>query len=145
MSNASPLPMTELVRRAVLSMPMAQTLGLRFVRIAPGKVELEIPVLDSLCFRPGQLQATAIFAAADFAAVGAACTLLPHGWANATADAAIKFVAPAQGSHLLARGRVVKAGKAISVCAADVFSVENGTEILCATLLGSARNFSLME
>jgi len=34
----------------VLSMPMARTLGLRFNRIAPSEVELEIPVLEAFTF-----------------------------------------------------------------------------------------------
>lgn len=132
--------MTEQVRRSVLAMPMAQTLKLAFRRIEPGDVELEIPVQDAWCFRPGQLQATAIFAAADFAAVSAAGTLLPPGFINATIDASLKLVAPARGSHLVARGRVVKASRTLTVCAADVFAVDGGKETLCATLLGTARN-----
>jgi len=126
---------------AVLAMPMARTLGLAFTRIAAGEVELEIPVLDAFCFRPGQLQATAVFAAADFAAVAAAGTLLAPGWINATVDATLKLVAPAQGVLLRARGRVLSAGKLLTVCAADVYAVNAaGEETLCATLLGSARN-----
>jgi uncharacterized protein (TIGR00369 family) len=132
--------MTEQVRRSVLAMPMAQTLKLAFRRIEPGDVELEIPMQDAWCFRPGQLQATAIFAAADFAAVSAAGTLLPPGFINATIDTSLKFVAPARGSHLVARGRVVKASRTLTVCAADVFAVDGGKETLCATLLGTARN-----
>lgn len=129
------------LERTVLAMPMAQTLGLAFKRVAPGEVELEIPVLDAFCFRPGQLQATAVFAAADFAAVAAAGTLLAPGWVNATVDATIKLVAPAQGTLLRARGRVVSARKLLTVCAADVYAVSaGGEETLCATLLGSARN-----
>jgi uncharacterized protein (TIGR00369 family) len=134
------VPMTEQVRRSVLAMPMAQTLKLAFRRIEPGNVELELPVQDAWCFRPGQLQATAIFAAADFAAVSAAGTLLPPGFINATIDASLKLVAPARGSHLVARGRVVKASRTLTVCAADVFAVDDGKETLCATLLGTARN-----
>jgi acyl-coenzyme A thioesterase PaaI-like protein len=129
------------LERAVLAMPMARTLGLAFRRIAPGEVELEIPVLEAFCFRPGQLQATAVFAAADFAAVAAAGTLLAPGWINATVDATLKLVAPAQGALLRARGRVLSAGKLLTVCAADVYAVNAaGEETLCATLLGSARN-----
>ncbi|MBT9456254.1 MAG: PaaI family thioesterase [Burkholderiaceae bacterium] len=132
--------MPELVRRAVLAMPMAQTLQLAFRRIVPGEVELELPIQEAWCFRPGQLQATAIFAAADFAAVAAAGTLLPQGFINATIDASLKLLAPACGSHLLARGRVVSASRLLTVCAADVFAVSEGNETLCATLLGTACN-----
>ena len=50
------------LQTAVLAMPMARTLGLRFVHAAPGAVTLEMPILDAFCFRPGQLQATAVYA-----------------------------------------------------------------------------------
>lgn len=125
----------------VLAMPMAQTLGLRFTRLAPGAVEVEIPVAQAFTFRPGQLQATPVFAVADFAAVSAAGTLLPAGWVNATIDATLKLVGPARGTALRARGRVVDAGRLLTVCAADVYAVAaDGSESLCATLLGTARN-----
>lgn len=128
------------LQAAVMAMPMAQTLKMEFRRIEPGLVELAVPVQEAFCFRPGQLQATPVFAAADFAAVAAASTLLPPGFINATIDATLKIVAPALGSHLVARGRVVSASRLLTVCAADVFVVDNGTETLCATLLGTARN-----
>jgi len=124
----------ELLQQLVGAMPMARTLGLRFTRVEPGVVELEVPVTEAFTFRPGQLQATPVFAAADFAAVSAAGTLLPPGWTNATVDATLKLVAPA-------RGRVVDAGRLLTICAADVYAVaEDGAETLCATLLGTARN-----
>ncbi len=141
--NPSVSASTESLRGAVLAMPMAQTLKLEFLKIAPGQVELQIPVQEAFCFRPGQLQATAVFAAADFAAVAAAGTLLPPGYINATIDATLKLVAPARGSHLIARGRVVSASRLLTVCAADVFAVDDGSETLCATLLGTARNIDV--
>jgi uncharacterized protein (TIGR00369 family) len=144
MTTADTLPATERVRHAVLAMPVAQALGLRFRRVEPGDVELEMPVNDTFSFRPGQLQATAIFAAADFAAVAAAGTLLPAGFANATIDATLKIVAPARGTQLRARGRVVDADKLLTVCAAEVYAVDaDDRETLCATLLGTARNVPL--
>ncbi|HZW19917.1 hotdog fold thioesterase [Noviherbaspirillum sp.] len=128
------------LRRAVLAMPMAQSVGLRFARIAAGEVDVEIPYRDELSFRPGQMQATAIFAAADFAAVAAAGTLLPPGWINASIDCTLKIVGPANGEKLLAKGRVVNAGKLITVSAAEVYSVRDGQQTLCATALATARN-----
>ena len=135
------LPMTEAVQRAVLAMPAAQAFQLRFLHVAPADVALELPITDTFCFRPGQLQAAAVFAAADFAAVAAAGTLLEPGWVNATIDASLKIVAPARGVRLIARGRVIDAGRLLTVCAADVFAVDDqARETLCATLLATARN-----
>lgn len=141
---APPADHFQKLQAAVLAMPMARTLGLVFKHMAPGETTLEMPVLDAFSFRPGQLQATAIFAIADFAAVSAAGTLLPPGWVNATIDANLKIVAPATGALLRARGRVVSASKLLTVCAADVYAVNaNGEELLCATLLGTARNIDM--
>lgn len=131
----------EKIQQAVLAMPMARTLGLRFRSCAPGLVELEIPVDEAFTFQPGQLQATPVFAVADFAAVAAAATVLPPGWVNATVDATLKLVAPAKGLLLRAKGRVIHTGKLLTVCAAEVYAVnQSGEEKLCATLLGTARN-----
>ena len=104
-------------------MPMARTLGLRFTQLAPGEVEIELPITEPFTFRPGQLQATPVFAVADFAAVSAAGTVLPEGWSNATVDATLKLLAPATGRAVRARGRVVSAGQLLTVCAADVYAV----------------------
>jgi acyl-coenzyme A thioesterase PaaI-like protein len=140
--NSAP-DQVQLVQRLVLAMPMARTLGLRFTRVAAGEVELEIPVAPPLTYRPGHLQATPVFAAADFAAVAAAGTLLPPGWVNSTIDATLKLLAPAAGGLIRARGRVIDAGKLLTVCAADVFAVDaQGAETLCATWLGTARNIA---
>ena len=128
------------IKALVLSMPVAQMLQLRFERMELGEVELSLPYQDALSFRPGQLQATPIFAIADFAAVSAAGTLLPAGWVNATIDCSIKYLAPANGTTLRAKGRVVQATKLLTVAAADVYSCKDGQEHLCATMLATARN-----
>ena len=143
-ASADTNPSFKALERMLLSMPMARTLGLRFNRIARSEVELEIPVQDAFTFRPGQLQATPVFAIADFAAVAAAGTTLQPGWVNATIDATLKLIAPAQGVALRARGRVIDAGRLLTICAADVYAVaEDGSETLCATLLGTARNIDM--
>lgn len=128
------------IETLVLAMPVAQTLQLRFNRIEAGAVELTLPYQDGLSFRPGQLQATPIFAAADFAAVSAAGTLLPAGWVNATIDCTLKIVGPADGTTLVARGQVLKAAKLLTVAQAQVYACRNGEETLCATMLATARN-----
>ena len=131
----------ERLEQAVLAMPMARTLGLRFTQLAAGQIEIELPITEALSFSPGRLQATAVFAAADFAAVSAAGSMLPEGWRNATVDATLKLVAPAAGRAVRARGRVVHGGQLLTVCAADVYAVApEGSETLCATLLATARN-----
>lgn len=138
-TTADRIPL-DTVRQHTLAMPAAQTLGLAFEHLAPGEADLSLPYQDAFSFRPGQLQATPIFAAADFAAVAAAATLLPPGWANATIDCTLKIVGPANGDRLLARGRVVRAARLLTVAEARVYACHGGKESLCATLLATARN-----
>jgi len=130
----------EHLRSSFDRMPIVRTLGLSIVSIGPGRTEMEMAIHDGLCFRPGQVQATPLFAIADFAAVGAAATLLPEGWTNTTVDTTLKLIRPAYGQTLRARGWVVRAGRLLSVCAADVFSIDGDETALCATLLATAHN-----
>lgn len=131
----------QLVTQAVAAMPVVQTLGLRCLGLRPGQSEWEMPYSDAFSFAPGVLQATPVFAMADFAAVSAAATTLPVGWSNATTDTTLKLLAPAIGRLLRARGRVIAAGRSHTVCAADVYAVNAmGEESLCATLLATATN-----
>ncbi|MBV9829803.1 MAG: PaaI family thioesterase, partial [Alphaproteobacteria bacterium] len=74
---------------------------------------------------------------ADMAAACAAATLLPEGWSISTADYTLKLLSPATGEKLVARGRVIKPGRTLSVVAADVFCVSEGDENLCATALAT--------
>lgn len=140
MNETHTMEQAELVSRSILAMPVARTLGLQVLHLSAGRSEMAIPVAEAFSFRPGQLQATAIFAVADFAAVGAAASLLPKGTFNATIEGTIKIVAPALGQRLVAKGRVVHASKLLVVCAADVYVQDGERESLCATFLGTARN-----
>lgn len=139
MGNATYDPAASIVA-AVTSMPMAKELKLRFLQIGAGEAVVEIPFDERWTFRPGQYQATPVFALADFAGVCAAASLLAEGWFVATVDVSLKMLAPAKEGGLRARGRVVGPGKLLTVASADVYWVEEGRETLCATALVTARN-----
>lgn len=130
------------IEAAVLAMPMARELGVRFVRVEAGTVELEIPFDERWTFRPGQYQATPVFAVADFAAVCAAGSLLGPGWTVSTVDVTLKLLEPALEGPLRAMGRVLRGGRFLTVAAADVFSASATGERLCATALVTARNIA---
>lgn len=126
--------------RALAGMPIVRELGVGITRIREGEVEMEMPFDERWTFRPGQWQATPMFAMADFAGVCAGATLLPAGWTVSTLDCTLKVVGPAHQGPLRARAKVVKAGKLVTVSAAEVFSLTAQGEALCATALVTARN-----
>jgi len=133
----------EATKRFLMAMPIAQDLGFDITDVAPGRFEITQPFRRELSFREGTFQAGPIGTLADMAAACAGATMLPEGWAASTIDYTLKLLTPAIGEALVARGRVLRSGSTLSVAAADVFSVKQGKETLCATALTTIRNFEL--
>ena len=46
----------------------------------------------------------------------------------------MNLMAPADGEHLIARGKVVRAGRTLVVTQSEVFAVKNGRETQCALM-----------
>lgn len=124
----------------VMGMPVARTLDLRFARLAPGEAHVEVPYAEALSFQPGQFQATAVFAAADFAGVCAAATLLPAGWGIVTVDCTLKLLAPAAGVRLRATARVVRPGRRQTVSQVEVRAHGERGEVVCAVALVTSQS-----
>jgi uncharacterized protein (TIGR00369 family) len=133
----------ETVKRFLMEMPIAQHFGFAITDIGPGLFEITQPFRKELSFRPGIFQAGPVGTLADMAAACAGMTMLPRGWGTSTVDYTIKLIAPAAGEKLVARGRVVRSGRTLSVTASDVYAVREGNETLCATALTTIRNFEV--
>jgi uncharacterized protein (TIGR00369 family) len=118
-------------------------LGIGVVSAEPGKVVVEMPFAERFSTSPNHFPASIVGALGDVAAVSSCVSWLPNGWAAATLDYTIKMTAPAQGEKLLAKGRVLQAGQTTCVGAADIFAISAGSEVLCGTVLATARNFRL--
>jgi uncharacterized protein (TIGR00369 family) len=142
LSCAPPNPnFVEVTKRFLMAMPIAQHMGFDITDVAPGRFEISQPFRRELSFRDGAFQAGPVGTLADMAAACAGATMLPDGWAASTIDYTLKLLAPAVGEKLVARGRVVRSGRTLTVAAADVFAVRDGKETLCATALTTIRNF----
>jgi uncharacterized protein (TIGR00369 family) len=132
----------EATRRFLMAMPIAQHLGFEITAVEPGRFEITQPYRRELSFRDGVFQAGPIGTLADMAGACASATMLPADWACSTIDYTLKLLAAAAGSELVARGRLLKYGRTLSVAAADVHVVRDGSETICATALISIRNFA---
>jgi uncharacterized protein (TIGR00369 family) len=91
------------------------TLGVHLGRIAPGEVELLMTHRAELTQQHGFLHAGVVACALDSACGYAAFTLMPADAAVLTIEFKINLIAPARGPALRFEGRVVKAGRTISV------------------------------
>jgi uncharacterized protein (TIGR00369 family) len=110
-------------------------LGAELTVVEPGHVEIELPYAETLSQQHGFFHGGATAAIADSAAGYAAFTLMPEDASVLTIEFKINLLAPAQGDRLIARGRVKRAGRVLSVCTADVSVRRDGDERLCASLL----------
>lgn len=128
------------VRTTVLTLPAAAHLGFAITDLTPGTAELRLEVRPEHTQHSGVVAGAVLGALADFAGGSAAGSLLPAGGVSMTSDYTIKFLVPAAGAVVIARGRVLKAGRTSTTAAADVLAVADGVETLCATALVGMRN-----
>jgi uncharacterized protein (TIGR00369 family) len=114
------------------------TLGATLERVAPGEVDIALPYRQALTQQHGFVHAGALATVADSACGYAALTLMPADAGVLSIEFKVNMLSPAEGPMLMARGQVVKPGRTITVCRADVFSVAtDGTEKIVATMQGT--------
>ena len=113
------------------------TLGASLVTVKPGAVEIKIPFRAALTQQNGFLHAGAITSILDSACGYAAMTMAPEETNVLSVEFKVNLLSPAVGDQFVARAQVKRAGKTITVCAADAFAVNRGEEKLIATMLAT--------
>jgi uncharacterized protein (TIGR00369 family) len=125
------------VRESFSRQGLMRHLGAEVTRLAPGECEIRVPFRQELTQQHGYFHAGVTAAIADSASGYAAYSLMPSNYSVLTVEYKINLVAPAAGNALIARARVMRSGKTLKVCTADVFAVKDGAETLCATTLST--------
>jgi uncharacterized protein (TIGR00369 family) len=113
---------------------LMRTLGASILDIVPGAVSIALPASPAVSQQHGFVHAGAVAAIADNAAGYAALSLMPPRAGVLTTEFKINLVAPAAGERLVARGRVVKAGRTLTLAQTEVFAETAGEERLVALL-----------
>ena len=129
----------ERTTRSFANQGLMDTIGARLLRVEPGAVDIELPVTAKVSQQHGFVHAGAVSAIADSACGYAAMTLMPAGAGVLTAEFKINLMAPGIGERMIARGRVIKAGRTLTLAQTDVFAMHEGREkqiaLLTATLM----------
>ncbi len=110
------------------------TLGASILNIAPGAVDIVLTPSPSVSQQHGFVHAGAVAAIADSAAGYAALSVMPPGAGVLTTEFKINLVAPATGDRVVARGRVIKAGRTLTLAQTEVFADRQRQEKLIALL-----------
>jgi uncharacterized protein (TIGR00369 family) len=95
------------------------TLGVTLQRITPGEVVLEVPFRPELTQQHGFLHAGIVTSAMDSACGYAALSLMDRGAAVLTVEFKVNLLAPARGTRFRAIGRVVRAGRSVTVVSGE--------------------------
>lgn len=114
-----------------------QHLGARLAEVAPGLVEIRVPFREELTQQHGYFHGGVSGTIADTACGYAAYTLMPADSTVLTVEFKMNLLAPAEGEQLVARAHVVRSGRTLKICAADVFARKSDAQVHCATLLAT--------
>jgi uncharacterized protein (TIGR00369 family) len=112
------------VRSSFARQPFMGTLGARLFSVAPGEVVLELPFDKRLTQQTGYLHAGVVAAIADNACGYAALSLMPPATEVLSVEFKINLMAPGAGAVFRAAGRVIRAGRTLTVCSAEVVATD---------------------
>jgi uncharacterized protein (TIGR00369 family) len=117
---------------------LMHTLGARLERVAPGEVDIALGHAPALTQQNGFLHAGALASIADSACGYAAFSLAPPETDVLAVEFKINLMAPARAPRFLARGRVLRPGRTLTFCQAEIVGIaEGGGEELVASSLST--------
>ncbi len=133
------------VRHSFSRQGLMATLGARIASLAPGACEIRAPYRSELSQQDGYFHAGVTGAIADSACGYAAFSLMPSSAAVLTVEYKLNLVAPARGSELVARAQVIRSGRTLTTCRAEVHCIADGKELLCAAMLSTIITLTARE
>jgi uncharacterized protein (TIGR00369 family) len=114
------------------------TLGARLVRIEPGLCEIELDYRAELTQQHQYLHAGVCTSIADSAGGYAAYSLMPADSSVLAVELKVNLLEPARGERFLARGKVVRAGRRLTVSSIEVEAWSGGRATVCLIGLQTA-------
>lgn len=139
--GSTPLPLNPsfeaVVRASFARQPMMATLGAQLQFVGPGEVHITLAHARSITQQNNFIHAGAIASIADSACGYAAFTLAAPDTDVLSVEFKINLLAPARAPAFIARGRVLRSGRTLSTCQADVHGVSDQGEELVATMLST--------
>ena len=124
----------ERVRKSFAAQGIMDHIGATLTLIEPGVCEIELPYSDAVSQQHGFFHGGVIGTIADSAGGYAAFGLMDAEDGILTVEYKLNLMAPADGDLLIARGRVVRPGRTLTVARAEVGVVKDGVEVACAAM-----------
>lgn len=125
------------VRQNFARQHVMQLIGATLRRVEPGAVDILLPFREDLTQQNGYIHAGIITTVADSACGYAAYTLMPADAEVLSVEFKVNLLRPAGGETFLAEGRILKAGKTLTVTRCDVYGRTGDDTKLVATMLAT--------
>ena len=110
-------------------------IGAKLVNISPGYCEIALPYKKELSQQHGFFHAGIIGTIGDNSGGYAAFSLMSANSSILTVEYKMNILSPGHGDLLTGKAKVIKAGRTLTICRADVFVRKDQKEKLCATCL----------
>lgn len=123
------------VRDSFGRQPFMEHIGARITALAPGFCEITVEYRQALTQQHGFVHGGVLASIADSAAGYAAFSLMPAEASILTVEYKLNILRPGRGDAMIARGRVLKPGRTLSVVQSDVFARRAGGEEQVVTSL----------
>jgi len=118
------------VRDSFARQAFMATIGARLVAVEAGRVVIELPFREDLTQQHGFLHAGAVTAVVDSACGYAALSLMPAGQGVLSVEFKINLMRPASGQLFRATGKVIRAGRTLTVCSGELEVVGEGAAVV---------------
>ena len=109
------------IRRKLVRQHFMHLIGANLTVITAGRVEAELPLAEKHLQQRGFAHGGLIATLADLVAGFAAVTLVPDDVGVVTSDLKVSYLHPGVGQQLKAIGWVLKAGRRLHFCEAEVW------------------------
>ncbi|GGB58505.1 thioesterase superfamily protein [Roseibium aquae] len=114
------------LRRSFAAQAFMKHLGAHLTHIAPGAADISLSLVPEVTQQHGFFHGGVTASIADSAAGYAGLSLFAPGNGILTTEFKLNLLNPARQDTLVARGRVVKPGRTLTIAKADVFGVGGG-------------------
>jgi uncharacterized protein (TIGR00369 family) len=125
------------VRDSFAAQQLMATIGARLTSVTAGAIEIRVPFRHDLTQQHGFLHAGVVTSALDSACGYSALSLMEEGVGVLSVEFKTNLLAPARGEELIARGRVLRAGRTIAVCQAEAAMLADGAETSVAIMIAT--------
>jgi uncharacterized protein (TIGR00369 family) len=122
------------IRRSFARQGYMTAIGAELVHVAAGEVDIMLPFNERLTQQDGFIHAGVVAGVTDSACGYAALTTMEASAEVLTVEFKINLLAPAAGERLVARGRVLRSGRTLTVCRGEALTMSDGEEKHVATL-----------